>query len=126
MGDYSLVYDPGLKDHILRVINKAIGRDNAIPRGQLLKIVGGFDYSRHFERTVRAAILDLRRDGHLICSTGGRDGGYWLAKNWDELKEFVTREYHSRAVSMLETESILRKAAQDKWGPEQYELFEIR
>lgn len=120
--DYS-TYDPGLKRDLIKIFSKAIGKHNAIPRPELLKLLGKWYTKGDYERKVRAAIVDLRNEGHLICSTGGTSGGYWLAENWAEVTEFTSREYHSRAMSMLETEKNMKRAAQEKWGPEQPRLF---
>ena len=123
MAEIGLAYDPGLKRDILAVLSRAVGKENAIPRGRLVQMVGRWDQDGDFDRLVRKAIVDLRMEGHLICSTGGPGGGYWLARDWPELTDFVNREYHSRAMSMLETEKIMKEAAQDKWGPKQPRLF---
>ena len=123
MSEFRLSYDPGLKRDLVQIFRRAVGRENAIPRGQLLHMLGQWQDGAGFERTVRAAIVDLRNEGFLICSTGGREGGYWLAESWGELIEFVEREYHSRAMSMLATEKAMRAAARNQWGPEQHRMF---
>lgn len=132
--DYSLEYDPGLKRDLVNIFSQSVGRKNAIGREKLLKLLGwkGRADSKlglaDFERKVRQAIVDLRHDGMLICSTGGKKGGYWLAEDWDDLREFTQREYHARAMSMLETEKLMKQAAAARWGQEpahQPSLFKV-
>ena len=48
------------------------------------------------ERTLRAAINALRKQGEPICSTGGEGGGYYTATSRDELDEYITKELQSR------------------------------
>ena len=65
---------------------------------------------------VRMTIQALRKDGHPICSTGGEDGGYWMAANWAELDEYLEREVRSRALDLLEQEKALKSAGEKLWG----------
>jgi hypothetical protein len=105
----------GLDRAVLRVLSFHVGRDQAISRGDLVVAIAQHGYFMH-ERAVRAAINLLRKQGQPICSTGGEDGGYWLAKDWDELDEFIVREFHSRAMDLLEQEGALRKKGEELWG----------
>jgi hypothetical protein len=113
----------GLDRAILRVLSFHIGRKNAISRRKLVNdlVSMGFDY-RKDDRPVRECINLMRKEGKRICSAGGLKGGYWIAKDWTELDEFIDKELHSRAMDMLEQEKALRKAAEELWGrysPEQ-------
>ncbi|MBN1535168.1 MAG: hypothetical protein JW908_00445 [Anaerolineales bacterium] len=106
---------PGLDRAILRILAFYKGRRHTIGRKQLiyeLKIVG-FDVH---ERAIRACINQLRKDGHTICSTGGPDGGYYMAADWNELNEYLEREVHGRAMDLLEQEKALRAAGEKTWG----------
>jgi hypothetical protein len=94
------------------------GRSNAFSRDRLIGIVQR-SYPTADEREIREALHELRRQGMPICSTGGIHSGYWRAADREELEEYLTREVHSRAVDLLETESILRRAADRTWGPQQ-------
>lgn len=100
---------------ILRVLSFHVGRSRAVVKGELLQRVRdhGFDLG---EREIRAAINQLRKDGHLICSVGGTGGGYYMAGTALELEEFLERELHSRAMDLLEQEKALRGAARKVWG----------
>lgn len=106
---------PGVKQCTLRVIEGCIGRDAAIARPDLLNIVK-VSYPTASDRQVRAAINELRKEGAAICSAGGEDGGYWLARDWAELNEYLERELHSRAMDLLEQERALRASAERIWG----------
>ena len=114
--------EPGLNRAVLRVLQPRVGREMSISRRELVSALEqlGFGVS---ERRVRAVIGQLRKDGQLICSTGGHNGGYWLARNWAELREFVSQEVLPRAMTLLATKSALEKAAQSRWGVEQPRLF---
>jgi DNA-binding transcriptional regulator PaaX len=79
-------------------------------------------------RQVRIAIHDLRRDGVLILSAPGEDGGYWLAENHEQVTEFRERELRSRAMDLLETDTEMEQAALLKfqaWRPIQPKLLEL-
>lgn len=105
----------GLDRAILRVLSFHVGRDLAISRSQLVIDVAQHGFFVH-ERQARAAINLLRKSGHAICSTGGEDGGYWLASDWAELMEYIEREIHSRAMDLLEQEGALKRMARETWG----------
>lgn len=105
----------GLERTVLHILNFHKGRDQAIGRGELVRTCGQMGFRVH-ERVVRQAINDMRKAGTPICSTGGEDGGYWLAANWEELIEYVEREIHSRAMDLLEQEKSLKQAAEQRWG----------
>lgn len=107
----------GLDRAVLRVLSARVGRDAAISRPDLVAALKSLGFEVH-ERQARAMINQLRKDGHLICSTGGSDGGYWLAKSWEELGEYLEHEVRPRAMDLLEQEQALKKAAERVWGPE--------
>ena len=65
---------------------------------------------------MRACINELRKAGHLICSTGGEGGGYYLPEDWEEMNEFIERELHPRAMDLLEQEKALIAEAEKRWG----------
>lgn len=106
---------PGLDRATLRVLSYHIGRNQAINRVQLLEALKDLGFNVH-ERAARACINQLRKKGHLICSTGGHKSGYWIAENWTELNEYIDRELHARAMDLLEQERALRSQAERQWG----------
>lgn len=105
----------GLERAMLRVLSFHQGRERAIGRGALVTELRrlGFAVS---EREARLQINLLRKAGQPICSTGGPDGGYWLAAGWDELQAYIEQELHSRAMDLLEQEKALRAEAEKRWG----------
>ena len=105
----------GLDRALLRVLSFHTGRGLAIGRGDLVRELKRHGFDVH-ERAARACINQLRKQGIAICSTGGEEGGYWLAEGWDELLEYLEREIHSRAMDLLEQEGALRRAAEMRWG----------
>lgn len=108
----------GLDRAVLDVIKFHEGRENAISRELLVHDLKsmGFDVS---EREARACINQLRKSGMpgtWICSTGGVDGGYWLAADHEELEEFLQKEVDARALDLHEQASAMRRAAEKRWG----------
>lgn len=107
----------GLDRALLRILSVRVGREAAISRPNLLASLKALGFEVH-ERAARAMINQLRKEGHLICSTGGSEGGYWLAESWEELGEFLQHEVLPRAMDLLEQERVLRKSGERLWGPE--------
>lgn len=105
----------GAERALLRVLSFHTGRASAISRGELVQALKSHGFRLH-ERAVRSLINELRKQGQPICSTGGEDGGYWLAANWDELNDYLDREVHSRAMDLLEQEKALRTTGERLWG----------
>lgn len=101
---------------ILFLINFHHGRSQAIARDELLYQIHshGFDVE---EREVRSVIHDLKKSGHLIVSSGGSKGGYWLAAGWGEVEEYLECEVRARALDLLEQEKIFLHAAAIEFGP---------
>jgi hypothetical protein len=108
--------DPGAERAVLRVLGFHIGRENAVGREALVMAVHKLGFPVH-ERVVRACINQLRKDGNMICSTGGFDGGYWIARDWEELNEYLDRELRSRVKDLAEQMRALEQEGNRKWGP---------
>lgn len=106
---------PGLDRAMLRILSYRQGREAAINRNDLLDGLANLGFAVH-ERAARACINKLRKEGHLICSTGGHKSGYWIAKDWAELNEYINRELHARAMDLLEQEKALKDQAERQWG----------
>jgi len=121
----------GLPHELDRIVVSAlrshIGRQNAISRRELLEklrpavIALGMRPAR-LDRNVRLAINRARKAGHLICATGGMNGGYFLAADQDELDAYLQVEVHSRAMDLLEQEKAMRTGAARLW-PDQASMF---
>lgn len=111
----------GIERAILQILTQRIGLEHAISRDLLVATVnnGGLSAS---EREVRAVINALRKQGCPICSTGGIGGGYWLARDWRELDEYLDQEVRARLADLREQELALEKAGQRLFGPRQFEL----
>jgi hypothetical protein len=101
---------------ILKVLSSHVGRDAAVSRKDLVRELAVIGHVYANDRPVRAAINLLRKAGAPICSTGGREGGYFLASSWEELDEYLKREVHARAMDLLEQESAMRSQAVRQWG----------
>jgi hypothetical protein len=89
--------------------HRTIGREHLVYQLQRL----GFEVQ---DRGVRACINQLRKEGNIICSVGGPNGGYYMAEDWNELNEYITNEIHGRAMDLLEQEKALRAAGEKTWG----------
>lgn len=68
------VSSPELEQIVLFILSARVGRTYAIGRSDLLAEVKRRGIATN-ERQVREAIKQLRRQGHLICSAPGEDGG---------------------------------------------------
>lgn len=68
----------------------------------------GLDFD---ERKMRDAIKQLRRRGHLILATPGKNGGYYMAESMDEFEAFDREELGAKIADMSETREAMRKAA---------------
>lgn len=108
----------GLEREVRRILEFHTGRENAISRGRFLADLAlmGMEID---ERELRVCINQLRKSGTAgswICSTGGENGGYWMAASQEELEEFLQREFDARAMDLHEQSSAMRKAAEKRWG----------
>ena len=105
----------GLDRAVLRVISQRVGRGQAVGRGQLVRLVGQGGFRAH-ERQIREVIKELRRQGHLICSAAGENGGYWMAANRQEFEAFGQQEFEAKISDMSETWRAMQKSADEKFG----------
>lgn len=97
MNDYISQMPPGLDRAILRILQFHKGANNAILRKRFVAALKshGFDMTRD-DRPMRAAINQLRKQGHPICSSGGVNGGYYMATSRAELDDYIGREVQSK------------------------------
>jgi len=112
-----------LHQAILTVLDGHRGRENRIGRVELLywtniklgHVIGNtLSITGCGDREMRAAIQELRDQGHLICSSSGA-GGYWLADSMNEAQEMYD-DYHGRAMSCLVTAKKIMESAQREFG----------
>ena len=111
----------GLDRALLSILRYHRGRNNAVPRDDLLVKLKMSGWTTG-DRVMRAQINLLRKDGHLICSAGGHGGGYYLARNWSELEDYIGQELHPRAMDLLEQEKALKVGAKREWGENSSQL----
>lgn len=106
-----------------RLIIRALrqGSDNAVTKDVILRYVKSHpEFKNVNERSIRAAIQDMRQNGTaLICSTGGLNGGYWLAADHQELETFLNAEIDSRIADLAETKRAMQRAADRIFGRRQ-------
>lgn len=100
---------------VLAALESARGRNHAISRRRLLFLVRNAGVVTR-ERGVREAVRILRRNGHLICSAAGEDGGYYLAETREEFDEFIRAEYQAKIRDMAVTLAAMRKTARAQFG----------
>lgn len=101
-----------LKDRALTVLQRHVGKGNAITMTRLAGAIQGCDVvpsSRYEEsRIVRSIISQLREEGHPIAHHNGRGGGYFWAANEAELAE-TAAWFRSRAMSAFRQEANLKR-----------------
>ena len=105
----------GLDRVVLRLLSFHEGHKSAIGREELVINVKLMGFDVH-ERLVRHCIRGLRRDGHLICSAPGEDGGYYLAETLAEFEEFAQNEFLAKIGDMSETLAAMRASAREVFG----------
>jgi DNA-binding transcriptional regulator PaaX len=105
----------GLDRAILLVLSNRWGRNQAISRTNLVKAVAQMGFPVN-ERAVRLQISQLRKQGALIGSAPGEDGGYYLVVTAQEFQEFVDTEYLAKIKDMQETLSAMRQSAREVFG----------
>lgn len=104
--------DYSASDAILQVLSGATEKSPVAAKD--LAWVTGLD-----ERTVRAHVEVLRRDGNEICSN---ERGYWIAKDKKDLDRFLAA-YEAHAKSRLYTAHKMRLHRQATEDQERLERF---
>lgn len=112
--------EPGLVRAALSVLRFHVGKEKAIDKPDLVDALRKTGWGNEmtyatFERKVRASVAELRKMGHLVCSSSG-EGGYYLASSWPEFEEFAESEYRSKIIDMSETLRAMEDAAPKKLG----------
>jgi hypothetical protein len=108
---------PGLDREVSRILDFHVGRENSISRDQFLyELRDHMGFRDTDEREFRISINQLRKAGLWICSTGGINGGYWLAKDHDELNDWINREPLARIKDLQDQVNRMRYAAEKQWG----------
>lgn len=101
-----------LKERALAVLQRHVGKPNAITMTRLTAAIQGGDVvpSARYEesRIVRSIISQLREEGHPICHFNGTGGGYFWAANEAEL-EHTAAWFRQRAMSAFRQEANLKR-----------------
>ena len=105
----------GLEQVVLRVLITHQGRSQAISRTALVRELTKRTGNTYHERIVRECIKQLRRQGNLICSTPGEDGGYYMAASRSEFDLFDQAEFGAKIADMNETRQAMLKAARKQF-----------
>lgn len=103
--------DDATKIRILKVLNRHMGKENAISMGELFRRVYLEDWSDKINdtRPVRKAVEDMRFEGFLIGDIRKRTGGgYYIARSPSELNEFFDRRIYE-ALKKLKMVSAMKR-----------------
>ena len=101
-----------LRDRILLVLEtNHVGRRRAVKAMDLALKLGESD-----DRGVRAAISQMRKEGHLILSAVSEPYGYFMAETAQEWREFRKDNLRARAMNILDTDRAMKQAAERRWG----------
>lgn len=100
---------------LLRVVlSDHMSRDNPITMTQLIPLVLGehvIPNKRYNQsRIIRSLVVQLRQEKMPIVSRNGKNGGYYIATNPQEI-ETSARLFRKRALSSLKQEALLRGIA---------------
>jgi hypothetical protein len=112
--------EPGLVRATLRVLSYHVGKENSIKRLDLAMSLRQMGFGNlielsTFDRHMRMAIAELRKDENLVCSSSG-EGGYYLAKDRAEYDEFSQVEYRSKIIDMSSTLQAMDQGAARRFG----------
>ena len=127
--DFDALYqkDVAIQYCVLSALKNAKGHEYRITRAALVRKVQLLWYWRISntdkppgDRKIRNTIRELRREGALICSTGGRKGGYWIPETLAEVMLFIATEFVARALDMLVTAKRMKDAAIQIFGGQKY------
>ena len=86
----------------------AVGYEDRIKADVLMK-----EFKINDNKTLRGYIQEIRESEVLtkiICSEAGKDGGYWIATDYKEVKKTLDHLY-KRSMEMLKSYSMLKKKA---------------
>jgi biotin operon repressor len=99
---------------VLAALERWRGSSHVLSREELCGMVGCSD------RVLRAAIVELRKTGHLIIADEG--GGYRFARNAKDVYGY-TMSLKARIQAMRTVIEKLEAVAMQEFGPPQLELF---
>lgn len=113
-----------LKVRVRELLNKHQGPDDCVLMNEIFVEVTGNHIipTRRYDQTriIRSIIVDLREEGCPIGIKAGSNGGYFWARNDEELESTI-QTFHKRAISSFKQEAALKRIPFGKLL-EQYEL----
>ncbi len=113
-----------IKEKVDALLKEHMGQDNCILMNELyVRVTGGHIIPfRRYDQTrfIRSIIKELREAGRPIGIKSGNHGGYFTARNDEELESTI-KTFHSRAMSSLKQEAALKRISFNELL-EQYEL----
>lgn len=101
-----------LPDHLVEVLAGYVGKKKAISRSGVMARLFQRGFRDLHERQMRECIKYLRRNGHLICSAPGKNGGYYFPETKEEFEEFDHIELGAKISDMNETRQAMLKTAE--------------
>lgn len=84
----------------------AVGYEKRVKSNVLMK-----EFNINDNKTLRSYIEDIRNSDILqkiVCSESGKNGGYWIASNDEEVYQTLEHLYN-RSMQMLKTYSMIQK-----------------
>jgi hypothetical protein len=105
-------FPPSLPGHLVEILAKYVGKKSAIGRSGLMTSLSQRGFDDLHERQMRECIKYLRRNGYLICSAPGTNGGYYLPETKEEFDEFDHIEFGAKISDMNETRQAMLKTAE--------------
>lgn len=108
-------------ERILTYLQKhgAVGKDNAVLGNELVARLG-----LGKSTSLRNAVKHLRDNGYLVLATIA--GGYYIAKDVAELREFLDDNYKNRIIAMIESGNAMINHARAVYGAPANELLSMR
>ena len=111
---------PAIGEFLLQVMQENEGeyvkRDYVLERINYLRILYTNREDPYKDVELREALRILRNEGYLILSKSGSKGGYKFSESLDEVKDFLGREFRSRAMSLLGTLGVMKRSAEREYG----------
>lgn len=113
-----------IKKKVDELLKQHMGQDNCILMNEIfVRVTGGHIIPfRRYDQTrfIRSIIKELREAGRPIGIKSGHSGGYFTARNDEELESTI-QTFHCRAMSSLKQEAALKRISFNELL-EQYEL----
>lgn len=109
-------------DTVMAVLRTMEGAGAGLRAGQLVEVITGRETSPMSERTLRAAITELRMRGHPACATP--DHGYFWGVTEDEIWDTVRNLTRRSLTGLTQASRMTGQTVQELAGQLQLELEE--